>query len=281
MPRIRSLKPEIWEDEALSAVSVPARLLFIGLITQADDEGRLKGDPRLIRSQVFPYDEAMTSADVEALLSELDSVNPPESSGASPEGLIRRYVNGQRPFIELCGWKEHQKISHASPSRLPGPFDPDSGTPPEDSPAPPERSSLIKDQGSRIKDQGKTDSSVPAKEPPAEDNAEEVERIFNLWRTATNRNGQTKLTPKRRAALRARLRDCTVEELEQAIRGLATSKWHVESGKTDFELIFRNRERVEFCIDRLNAPPAERVTPPGEPHRFAEYDARIENRRPA
>ena len=38
--RIRSVKPEIWLSPQVMELSRDARLLFVGLITQADDEGR-------------------------------------------------------------------------------------------------------------------------------------------------------------------------------------------------------------------------------------------------
>ena len=55
-PRIRTLKPELWQDEKIGNLSRDARLLFIGLVTMADDEGRLRALPALILGHVFPYD---------------------------------------------------------------------------------------------------------------------------------------------------------------------------------------------------------------------------------
>ncbi len=110
-PRIRTLKPELWQDEAVGEVSRDARLLFVGLITQADDKGRLRGDPRLIAAQLFPYD-APPPEQVEAWLAELDRV-----------GLIQRYAHAGRPLICLPAWERHQKINRASEKVLPGPDD--------------------------------------------------------------------------------------------------------------------------------------------------------------
>ena len=47
----------MWQDERIGRLSHGARLLFIGLITMADDEGRLRELPALILGQVFPYDD--------------------------------------------------------------------------------------------------------------------------------------------------------------------------------------------------------------------------------
>jgi hypothetical protein len=109
VPRIRTVKPEIHQDEAVGELSDSAFRLFIGLITQADDLGRLKGDPRLIGAQVWPY-QPKTVDDVEKLLGEL-------ASG----GLIECYTHEARPFISLPSWADHQRIDNAGKSRIPAP----------------------------------------------------------------------------------------------------------------------------------------------------------------
>ena len=54
------IDPGFWIDEKLGTISPLARLLFMGLISNSDDEGRLPGHPALIKSQVFPYDADIT-----------------------------------------------------------------------------------------------------------------------------------------------------------------------------------------------------------------------------
>lgn len=56
MARIRTLKPSVWRDKAFCSVSRDARLLFIGLISNADDEGRFEADPELLRAAIYPRD---------------------------------------------------------------------------------------------------------------------------------------------------------------------------------------------------------------------------------
>jgi hypothetical protein len=55
-PRIRTLKPETWQDEKIGRVSRDARLLFVGLITLADDDGRFRSLPTQVLGHIFPYD---------------------------------------------------------------------------------------------------------------------------------------------------------------------------------------------------------------------------------
>jgi hypothetical protein len=146
MPRIRSLKPELWDDEAIGEASHSARLLFLGLITQADDEGRQRADARLLRARIFPYDDELTTADIDAWLFELAVLS-----------LVVIYeANGTR-YASLTGW-DNQKIDHPKPSRLPSPdagqivdFE---GGPDSSRTFANDREASRMDQGSRIKDQG-------------------------------------------------------------------------------------------------------------------------------
>lgn len=108
-PRIRTIKPEMWQDEAFGTLSSHARLLFIGLITMADDEGRLRAMPSAIVGHVFPYDE-MKPSKLKALLEEVAN-----------RGLIVQYEAQGVPYVCLPGWSKHQKINRPSPSVLPAP----------------------------------------------------------------------------------------------------------------------------------------------------------------
>lgn len=134
MARIRSLKPDVWQDEAFGNASHDARLLFIGLITQADDEGRLNGAPRLIWSLIYPWEDFQPES-LYRWLVELEAAK-----------LVVRYARKGREYIALPSWDKHQKISHPTPSKLPKP-------PgrlrriPEDSGTVPEASSLIGGEG--------------------------------------------------------------------------------------------------------------------------------------
>lgn len=69
------------------------RLLFIGLWTVADRDGRLEDKPKKIKMAVFPAD----SVDVDACLSEL------QTSGF----LLRYEVDGSR-YIQVLNFKKHQ-----------------------------------------------------------------------------------------------------------------------------------------------------------------------------
>lgn len=53
--RIRTLKPEFWAHETLSRLPHFTRLMAIGLLNLADDEGYFYANPILIRAALFPF----------------------------------------------------------------------------------------------------------------------------------------------------------------------------------------------------------------------------------
>lgn len=107
MSRARNIKPAFFANEDLVEMPFEYRLLFIGLWTLADREGRLEDRPKRIKMQVFPADDV----DIEAGLTALHSA-----------GMVLRYeVNGNR-YIAIPAWKKHQNPHcRESASKLPPP----------------------------------------------------------------------------------------------------------------------------------------------------------------
>lgn len=110
-PRIRSIKPEMWHDEKIGGLTRDSRLLFVGLVTMADDEGRLRATPTLIVGHVFPYDDD-AGKKLERWLDDLEEAR-----------LILRYEVGRLRYVVIRNWRRHQKINRAQPSELPPPPD--------------------------------------------------------------------------------------------------------------------------------------------------------------
>lgn len=108
-PRIRTLKPELWQDEKVGGVSRDARLLFTVLITLADDEGRFRVSPGIVLGHGYPYDEDAPKK-LERWLAELTDVS-----------LIKVYeVNGHR-YGWFPSWMRHQRVQRPNESVLPAP----------------------------------------------------------------------------------------------------------------------------------------------------------------
>ena len=64
MARIRTIKPDFWEDEKIGKLPIPCRLFFIGCWNFADDIGVIKGNAALLKSQIFPYDENLRVSEI-------------------------------------------------------------------------------------------------------------------------------------------------------------------------------------------------------------------------
>ena len=107
MPRIRSIKPEFPQSEAIGKLSRDARLLFIQLWTIVDDEGRSRGASRMLASLLYPFDDDAPQL-IDHWLDELER-----------EGHIRRYLVEDSTYLDIPKWLKHQKIDHAGKSRLP------------------------------------------------------------------------------------------------------------------------------------------------------------------
>jgi hypothetical protein len=80
-------------NEELAELPCEARLLFIGLWTIADREGRLEDRPRKIKAALFPYDQS----DVDDLLRQL-----------ARKGFLRRYEAEGGRYIHITNFKKHQ-----------------------------------------------------------------------------------------------------------------------------------------------------------------------------
>ena len=97
MSRIRLIKPGFFLDDELAECSPLARLLFAGLWTIADRQGRIEDRPKRIKTETLPYDQC----DIDKLLDEL--ANPPRGTG-----FIVRYSIGGERYIAIPSWQKHQ-----------------------------------------------------------------------------------------------------------------------------------------------------------------------------
>jgi hypothetical protein len=91
--------------------------------------------------------------------------------------------------------------------------------------------------------------------------ADVAQDLFDLWIAETGRNpNQNRLTKSRRRMVNGRVNDgYTVEQLQQAIRGIAASPYHrgenPQGTRYDtFDFIMRSGENVEKGIERAAAP---------------------------
>ncbi len=105
--RIRSLKPEFFEDEKVCAISRDARLVTIGLITLADDRGRLRHQPLAIVGDLFP-EEAVSVRQLNGWMAEIIEI-----------GLAIAYAVGSYAYLWLPRFLRHQVVNKPTESLLP------------------------------------------------------------------------------------------------------------------------------------------------------------------
>lgn len=74
MARIRSIKPEFWDDEHIASLPMECRLFYIGCWTFADDQGVFNANPSFLKSRIFPYDDDLKVSDVKAWLKKLEDM---------------------------------------------------------------------------------------------------------------------------------------------------------------------------------------------------------------
>lgn len=109
--RIRSIKPELFDDEGLwdlaEETGLPVLQAFVGLWCYADREGRFEWRPRALKSKILPYWDGEMRLVLEAL--------------ASRSFIIRYTVNGKN-YGHVRTFKEHQQVNNKEPqSTLPAP----------------------------------------------------------------------------------------------------------------------------------------------------------------
>lgn len=109
--RIRTIKPEFWQNEELASVSAEACLLAIALLNYADDEGCFNAHPKLVAASCCPLREM----DVASCLRELEAI-----------GYIETVSVGSRTLGRIVTFRRHQNIARPSPSSMAKHFSRDS-----------------------------------------------------------------------------------------------------------------------------------------------------------
>lgn len=96
MARIRTIKPEFWSDEKLGPMPLIDRLVFLGLISLADDAGRLLDSEKVVDAFVFPYTDDKSGPSLESL--------------AKRERIVRGVTASGQRVIQIANWSRHQKV---------------------------------------------------------------------------------------------------------------------------------------------------------------------------
>jgi len=263
--RIRSIKPEVLDDEVAAGLTDAAWRMWVSSWVLADDHGNLRAAAKYLAANVWQD----TSRDAETPLAELIR-----------KGRFQPYaVNGQR-YVHVHAWHKHQRVDNASNPRVPTP-DKDDGTwdpvvtpilseTRRESPTVSESFGEIPlARRARAQSSGETPTPTPTpitdppNAPPAaavgSDEptslfAAEVREVFEHW--AAKRAALTgaqlsslKLTKDRRGKIQARLREkYAVADLKLAVDGMFATPFNVERHFTDVELACRDGSHVDRYV---------------------------------
>jgi hypothetical protein len=110
-PRQRFIHPDIWADTSFGKLQPVERVFFIGCFSNADDHGRLLGDPGYLRSTIFPYD-GMT-------VNRMRKVR--DATVDNCRSLVL-YNHEGIEYLAFLKWTDYQKPKYPKPSKLPPPF---------------------------------------------------------------------------------------------------------------------------------------------------------------
>lgn len=106
MARIRTVKPEFWTDEDLATVTETARLVAIGLLNLADDEGFFNANIRLIECSLFPLTEPSMS--IHECLKQLVNIGYLE---------VKNTADG-KSYGHVVNFTKHQKVNRPTASKI-------------------------------------------------------------------------------------------------------------------------------------------------------------------
>lgn len=110
--RIRSIRPEFWRSDDITALPRETRLLFVGLWSYVDDNGVGMDDFRMIAADLFALEDDQKEV--------RDYVREGLATLSRALLVIRYKVEGKE-YLFIPTWDKHQRIDRASKARYPRP----------------------------------------------------------------------------------------------------------------------------------------------------------------
>lgn len=106
------MKPEHRQHRKVGRLTDREYRLWVGMILEADDEGRLVADPGQLRLAIFGYWPKVSDREVTEGIATLASA-----------GLVVLYAVDGVPYAAFPSWRDHQRINRPQASSLPAPTD--------------------------------------------------------------------------------------------------------------------------------------------------------------
>lgn len=220
MARKRMIDPSIWQSEDFGKLSNLAKIVFIGLFSLADDEGRGRANPMYLKSNLFPYNEDMRSADIEKALLEI----------SSNMSVIFYSCDGSS-YYSLLSWDTFQKIDRPSQSKIPEYNE--------------NTMELLFDEHStnnrRTIAPNKNKKRIEDNRNIKEENRNKIVEIYNTY--CANLPQVQKLTEKRNKSIDNFLKDFSIEQFEEICKIANVSEFLIGNNdrnwKADFDFLMR------------------------------------------
>lgn len=231
MARKRMIDPNIWQSEDFGRLSTLAKIVFIGLFSLADDEGRGRCNPVYLKSTLFPYEENIRSTDIDKTLSEI----------SSNMSIVLYSCNGSS-YYSLLSWNEFQKIDRPSPSKIPE-YD--------------EKTMRLLFDEHSTNNRRAFDTNKKRIEENKNINEKKRNRIIEIYNeNCTNLPQVQKITEKRKKAIDIFLKEFKEEQFEQICRIANSTKFLIgknETGwKADFDFLMRIDKATNVLEGKYN-----------------------------
>ena len=116
MARFRSIDPEFWRQPQLAQLPFLTRLILLGLVSQADDQGRVTANPLQLQGILFTFGKRPSVRAITSALAQL----------ATAEEIYLYVGTDRRDYCLLRGWKDasswqYQVIQRPQAARCPEP----------------------------------------------------------------------------------------------------------------------------------------------------------------
>jgi len=231
MARKRMIDPNIWQSEDFGKLSNLAKIVFIGLFSLADDEGRGRANAMYLKSTLFPYNEKMRSTDIEVALSEI-----------SRNMSIVFYSYDGSNYYELLSWFTFQKIDKATDSKIIA-YDKNN-----------KEIRLLFDEVSTSGRRIVAPNIIEDNKKEKEDKRNKIREIYNA--TCSKLPQVQKLTDKRNKAIDSFLKEFTEEQFEQICKNANASKFltgeNDRGWKADFDFLMRTDKATSIFEGKYN-----------------------------
>ena len=231
MARKRMIDPNIWQSEDFGKLSNLAKVVFIGLFSLADDEGRGRANPTYLKSTLFPYNEKLRSTDIEVALSEI-----------SRNMSILFYSYNESNYYSLLSWNIFQKIDKPTESKIPA-FEKDNL-----------EFRLIFDECSARSSRGVSPNKKENNIKEKEDKRKAIIEIYNS--VCTNLSKIQKITDKRMKSIDAFSKEFTLEQFKEICEKANTTDFLIGKNdrgwKADFDFLMRIDKATAILENKYN-----------------------------